>query len=50
MITSLKGCKTFYFCFSLKQGFVSIAEALLENNSIRSLYLKLVTHNLAALM
>ena len=50
MITSLKGCKTFYFCFSLKQGFASIAEALLENNSIRSLYLKLVTHNLAALM
>lgn len=50
MITPLKGCKTFYLCFSLKQGFASIAEALLENNTIRSLYLKLVTHNLVALM
>ena len=43
MLKSLKGYDTFFFCFSLKQGFASIAEALLENNSIRSLYLKLVT-------
>jgi hypothetical protein len=49
-LTSLKGFDTIFFCFPLKQGFASIAEALLENNSIRSLYLKLVTtHNPMAL-
>jgi len=44
MLKCLIGYDTFFsFVFSLKQGFASIAEALLENNSIRSLYLKLVT-------
>lgn len=39
----------YYISFFLEQGFASIAEALLENNVLRSLFVKLVAHNPVAL-
>lgn len=47
MIASLKNYDSILFLV-LEQGFASIADALLENNTLRSLYLKLVAHKPSA--